>query len=85
MYFVYLLECADKSIYTGITTDVERRFSEHRHKEGGHYTSARGAKKILYTEKCADRSAASRREAAIKKMTRKQKLDLVRTGRAGRL
>ena len=41
MYFVYLIECKDKSIYTGITTDVDRRFNEHKNKIGGHYTSSK--------------------------------------------
>jgi putative endonuclease len=85
MYFVYLLECSDKTVYTGITTDVERRFLEHRNKKGGHYTSARRAKKILYVEECPDRSSALKREAAIKKMTRLRKLALVQAGRAERV
>ena len=77
MYFVYLLQCADKSIYTGITTDVERRFKEHKAGEGGYYTKAKMAVKILYTEKHLSRSSASKREAEIKSWTRKKKLELV--------
>jgi putative endonuclease len=77
VYFVYLLECADKSIYTGITTDVPRRFSEHKSHAGARYTRAHGAKKILYTEKFKTRGAALRREAEIKRWPRKRKMALV--------
>lgn len=76
-YFVYLLECNDKSIYTGITTDLKRRLSEHKNKTGGHYTRAHGAKKILYSEKYRTRSAALRREVKIKHWPRREKLKLV--------
>ena len=77
MYFVYLLECEDGSLYTGITTDVARRLKEHQAGTGGHFTRARGAKRILYTEEHPDRSSASKREAAIKKLSRPKKLKLV--------
>jgi len=80
MYFIYLLECADKSIYTGITTDVKRRFEEHKEGKASHYTNARGAVKILYTEKCKDRSSALKREMDIKKLSREKKLDLIENG-----
>ncbi len=78
MYFVYLLECGDKSIYTGITTDLKRRLAEHKDGTGGHYTRAHGAKKFLYTEKHPDRSTASKREAEIKKWPRIKKLSLAK-------
>ena len=77
MYFVYLLECADGSLYTGVTTDVERRFAEHQAGTGSHYTRAKGAVRIVYTEPQPDRSAALRREAAIKKLPRSAKIALV--------
>jgi putative endonuclease len=77
MYFVYLLECADGSLYTGITTDVARRFEEHRKGVGGHFTRAKGAVRIVYTEEYPDRSSASSREAAIKKLSREQKVHLI--------
>ena len=76
MYFVYLLECEDGSIYTGITTDVARRLAEHQKGTGGHFTRAKGAGRILYTEEHPDRGSASKREAAIKKLSRAQKLSL---------
>jgi putative endonuclease len=76
MYFVYLLQCADQSIYTGITTDVSRRLTEHQNKIGGRYTRAKGAIKILHTERFKNRSNASKREAEIKKWSRQKKLRL---------
>jgi len=76
MYFVYLIECRDESIYTGITTDVARRFVEHKKGMGGHYTRSHGAVKILYTERRKTRSAALKREAEIKSWPRKKKLKL---------
>lgn len=78
MYYVYLLECADKSIYTGITTDVKRRFEEHKTKKGGGYTRSHKAKRIVYAEEQPNRSAALKREAEIKKLPRSQKLILAR-------
>jgi putative endonuclease len=81
MYYVYLLECADKSIYTGITTDVKRRFAEHVAGTASHYTSAKKAKRILYTEKLGARGAALKREAEIKRWTRAQKLGLAHSTR----
>lgn len=78
MYFVYLLECTDGSIYTGITTDPKRRLKEHKEGKGGHYTRAHGATKILYKEECKNRGVASKRELEIKKMSREQKINLTR-------
>ncbi len=71
------MKCGDRSLYTGITTDVTRRFAEHKAGNGSHYTRARGAIKMMYTEKLPDRSSALKREAAIKKMPRVKKLALV--------
>ena len=78
MYFVYLIECDDKSIYTGITTDVQRRFIEHKNKKGGHYTGSRQVIKILHTEQFQTRSGALKREAQIKSWNRDKKLDLIK-------
>lgn len=77
MYFLYILLCTDGSYYTGITTDVARRFEEHKSKRGGHYTSAKGAVRVVYTEEHPDRSSASKREAQVKRWSRKKKLDFV--------
>ncbi len=79
MYFVYMLECQDESLYTGITTDVARRFAEHQKGIGSNFTRAKKAVRIVYTEECATRSAALKREAAIKRLTRPQKLALAGT------
>ncbi|OHA85445.1 MAG: endonuclease [Candidatus Yonathbacteria bacterium RIFOXYC1_FULL_52_10] len=76
MYQVYLLEMSDGTLYTGITTDVERRFKEHRDGKGGHYTRSRKAVRILYTEECKDRSTALKREAEIKSWPREKKVAL---------
>lgn len=76
-YFVYLLECEDGSLYTGITTDVARRFAEHRKGIGSNFTRAKKAKRIAYTEEQPSRSAALKREAEIKKWPREKKLALL--------
>lgn len=80
MYFVYILRCRDRSLYTGITTDLKRRLAEHRAGEGGHYTAAKGARKVVYSEQHANRSTASKREAEIKRWPRIKKLELIRGG-----
>ena len=77
-WFVYIVEAENGHYYTGITTDLERRFSQHQSKQGGarfFHTSA--AKKLVYQETQANRSEASKREAAIKKLSRKQKISLI--------
>jgi putative endonuclease len=80
MYSIYIIRCEDGSLYTGITTDVERRFAEHREGRGGRYTRAHGAVEVVYEERSRDRSSASKREAEIKRLTRAEKLDLIRQG-----
>ena len=77
MYTLYLLLCKDKSIYTGITTDLARRFAEHQEGIGSKYTRARGAVKMIYTERFKTRSKASKREAEIKGWKRERKLSLI--------
>ena len=79
VYFVYLIKCKDGSLYTGITTDVQRRFREHKKGTGGHYTKAKGVVRVVYTEKHPDRSSASKREAEIKRWPRKKKMDLIKS------
>lgn len=76
-YFVYILECEDGSLYTGITTDIERRFVEHQNGIGSSFTRAKKAKRIVYTEQYPDRSSAQKREAEIKGFTRENKLALL--------
>ncbi|NVK37740.1 MAG: GIY-YIG nuclease family protein [Gammaproteobacteria bacterium] len=80
-WFVYILRCADNSLYTGITTDIHRRLEEHNHcdKKGAKYTRARRPVVLTYQESLDNRSLACKREAAIKKMSRQQKLTLIKT------
>ncbi|MDD5547649.1 MAG: GIY-YIG nuclease family protein [Candidatus Pacebacteria bacterium] len=77
MYYVYLIQCKDRSIYTGITTDLKRRFQEHINKIGSRYIRAHKVDKILYSEKHSTRSGALKREAEIKSWPREKKLKLV--------
>ena len=77
---VYMLKCVDTSLYTGITVDLERRLDEHSKGKGGKYTKHRGPFTLVFTERHETRSQALKREAAIKAMTRAEKLDLIGTG-----
>ena len=78
-YYVYILECRDGTLYTGIATDVERRVAEHNTTDkGAKYTRARRPVTLVYSEAFSDRSSASKREYEIKKkMTRVEKLRLI--------
>jgi putative endonuclease len=76
MYFVYVLKCEDGTLYTGITTDLARRFDEHKRGIGAKYTRAHKVAKILYSERKRTRSSAQKREAEIKSWPRKKKLQL---------
>ncbi|RAU16739.1 GIY-YIG nuclease family protein [Nitrincola tibetensis] len=79
IWYVYLLRCSDNSLYTGITTDLERRLQEHNScdKRGARYTRTRRPVQLVYFEKQADRSLASKRESALKKLSRLGKERLV--------
>lgn len=70
---VYMLECADGSLYTGWTNDIESRLAAHNRGTGAKYTRGRGPVKLVYIEYLPDRSTALRREAAIKKLSRDKK------------
>ena len=76
-WFVYILECKNKSFYTGITSNLERRLREHLKGRGGHYTRTFGAVRFVYTEECPSREEALRREIEIKTWPRAKKLVLV--------
>ncbi len=78
-YFVYIVRCADETLYTGIATDLERRIDEHNHSDkGAKYTKARRPVTLVYHEIFDDRSTASKREYEIKKrMSRAQKLEMI--------
>jgi len=73
MWHVYLLRCADGTLYCGITTDLERRVAEHNRGDGARYTRGRRPVELVYAETAADRSEAARREYEIKQMGRTQK------------
>ena len=77
MYFVYMVECSDGTLYTGITTDLERRVDEHNNSvKGAKYTRTRRPVILVYSETLENRSDASKREFSIKKMSRKEKIAL---------
>lgn len=79
-WYLYILRCADDSLYTGITTNLVRRIQEHNTDNARGAKSLRGRKPVtlVYTEKHINRSAASLREAAIKKLSREKKLELIK-------
>lgn len=74
---LYILRCGDGSLYTGITTDVDKRLEAHRAGKGAKYTRGRGPLELVYREDCGDHSTALRRELEIKAMTREEKLALI--------
>lgn len=80
-WFVYILRCSDNTLYTGVTTDVERRVAEHNGTtKSAKYTKARQPVELVYTKKAKDRSGAQIREASIKKLSREEKLNLITLG-----
>jgi len=83
-WMVYIVRCSDDSLYTGVTTDAERRVNEHNGQggkgKGAKYTRVRRPVFLVYSEYCNDRSDACKRESAIKKMSRNQKLLLLADG-----
>ncbi|MDD5213537.1 MAG: GIY-YIG nuclease family protein [Candidatus Gracilibacteria bacterium] len=79
MYYLYILECADNTLYTGITTDLNRRLEEHNSsKLGAKYTSLRRPVKIVYQAEFENRSEASKEEYRIKALKREDKLKLIK-------
>jgi predicted GIY-YIG superfamily endonuclease len=76
-WFVYILRCADGSLYTGITKDVKRRCQQHNDGTASRYTRSRRPTKLVWHEAHLNRSSALRREAAIKAMTRREKLKMI--------
>lgn len=77
MWFIYIIRCKDSKLYTGITTDIDRRLTEHNSARGGRFTRFRVPVKLVYSEKAPTRSAALKREAAIKSLSRADKLSLI--------
>ena len=78
-WFVYIVQCQDNSLYTGVCVDTQRRVQEHNccDKKAARYTRARRPVTLRYQENCKNRSDACKREAAIKKLSRQQKLALL--------
>lgn len=78
-WFVYILRCADDTLYTGIAKDVKSRLDQHNNDnvKGAKYTRARRPVELVYSEVCDSRSSASKREYAIKKLSRAEKLLLI--------
>lgn len=75
-FSVYILECGDGSLYTGMTNDIAGRFKTHQEGKGGRYTRSRGVVRVAYQEDGYTRSEALKREAAIKKLSKEKKLEL---------
>ena len=78
-WYVYILRCGDDTLYTGITTNVEKRLEAHRSGKGAKYTRSRLPVELVYQEELTDKSCALKREAAIKKLSREKKLQLILT------
>lgn len=75
-WLLYILRCRDGTLYTGITDDLTRRLAAHRAGKGAKYTRGRAPLTLVYREECADKSAALRRECAVKRLSREEKLVL---------
>ena len=82
-WWVYILRCADGTLYTGATNDLDRRLAAHNAGRGAKYTRARRPVALVYREAAADKSAALQREAAIKRLDRVRKLALIAAFRPG--
>lgn len=76
-WFVYMLRCGDDSLYTGCTNDLDGRFAKHAAGRGAKYTKRRLPVRLVYREKVTNRSAALKREYALKQLTRSEKLKLL--------
>lgn len=76
-WYLYILRCKDGSLYTGITTDVERRLEAHQKGKGAKYTRGRGPLELVYRETCGSHSDALRREREVKALPREQKMELI--------
>jgi putative endonuclease len=82
MWYLYILRCRDNTLYTGITTDVEKRLEAHRSGKGAKYTRGRGPLELVYTEECGTHSQALKREAEVKNLSRAEKLCLLQNSTA---
>jgi putative endonuclease len=77
VWHLYILECGDGSLYTGVTTDIERRIREHQEGTGARYTRTRGPVALVHAEECGSRSQALSRECAVKSLPRRKKNELI--------
>ena len=77
IWFLYILKCSDGSFYTGVTTDIDRRFREHQEGKASRYTRTRRPVVLIYQEKCGTRSRSLARECAIKSLNRRRKEELI--------
>jgi len=77
MLYVYILECQNKTLYTGIKNNIDRRIEDHKQGNGGRYTKIAGVKKLLFTEEFSSRIEATKRESQIKGWTKRKKLALI--------
>ena len=77
MWYLYILRCGDGTLYTGITTDIQRRLEAHRCGKGAKYTRGRGPLALAYQEACSTHSEALKREAAVKRLSRTEKEQLI--------
>lgn len=76
-WFIYIVQCADDTLYTGCTNDLEERIAAHNNGKGAKYTLGRTPVKLRYSEKSPNRSQAQQREYEIKQMTREEKISLI--------
>jgi putative endonuclease len=79
VWHVYIVKCADRTLYTGVAKNVEARIEQHNSGQGAKYTRTRRPVELVYRETAADRSTALRREHAIKRMRLDEKTELIRT------
>lgn len=83
IWYLYILRCGDDTLYTGITTDVERRLDAHRSGKGAKYTHGRGPLTLVYREVCGGHGEALKRELAVKRLSREQKEQLIQKNAHG--
>lgn len=80
IWYLYILRCRDGTLYTGITTDIDKRFEAHNSGKGAKYTRGRGPLELVYREECGDHSTALKRELEIKSFPRMKKERLILLG-----
>ncbi len=78
MWFLYILKCADSTLYTGITTDISRRISEHESGKGAKYCRGRTPLTLVFSQEFDNRANASKAEIRVKKLGKKEKLELIK-------